>query len=266
MNGIEAILPISPARAEGLPFGAGPRSIPETPAESAPMRTMTWLAQSSEAVKAGEILEQADLLSRPEELLDRLVDMHAIIGVLVMAVGVVCILQGYRWHRWIVVLLALMLGLGVGHLLSPSLGKSTVVAIAMGLLFAAIASPMIKVTVAIFAGLAGAFLGANVWSIVQGADAGNPWPGAAMGFILLAMSSFLITRLSIILFTSLGGAAMVVLGGLACLLHIPQISEPVKQHLATHQLLVPLLVGVAAVVGFVLQENWTRGGGEAEEA
>lgn len=87
-----------------------------------------------------------------------------------------------------------------------------------------------------------------------------------MGFILLAMSSFLITRLSIILFTALGGAAMLVLGGLACLLHIPQVAEPVREHLASHQLIVPLLVGIAAVLGFVLQENWTRSGGEAEEA
>jgi hypothetical protein len=231
------------------------------------MQILSLLAQAADSIQAREILEQADLLSRPEDLLNRLLDMHAIIGVLVMAIGVVCILQGYRWHRWIIVLLALMLGLGLGHLLSPSIGKSSVVAIAMGLLFAAIASPMIKVTVAIFAGLAGAFLGANVWSIVQGPDAGNPWPGAAMGFILLAMSSFLITRLSIILFTSLGGAAMLVLGGLACLLHTPpEVADPVREHLASHQLLVPLLVGVAAVVGFVLQENWTRGGGEAEEA
>ena len=231
------------------------------------MQILSLLAQAADSIQASEILEQADLLSRPEDLLNRLLDMHAIIGVLVMAIGVVCILQGYRWHRWIIVLLALMLGLGLGHLLSPSIGKSSVVAIAMGLLFAAIASPMIKVTVAIFAGLAGAFLGANVWSIVQGPDAGNPWPGAAMGFILLAMSSFLITRLSIILFTSLGGAAMLVLGWLACLLHTPpEVADPVREHLASHQLLVPLLVGVAAVVGFVLQENWTRGGGEAEEA
>ncbi|MFZ9691642.1 MAG: hypothetical protein ACO3EP_06330 [Phycisphaerales bacterium] len=230
------------------------------------MPTLSLLAQTDGSLEASEILEQADLLSRPDELLTRLLDMHAIVGVLVMVIGAVCILQGYRWHRWIVVLLALMLGLGIGHLLSPSIGKSSVVAIAMGLLFAAIASPMMKVTVAIFAGLAGAFLGANVWSIVQGPDAGNPWPGAAMGFILLAMSSFLITRISIILFTSLGGAAMLVLGGLACLLHIPQVKEPVELHLESHQLIVPLLVGVAAVVGFVLQENWTRGGGEAEEA
>jgi hypothetical protein len=230
------------------------------------MPTLSLLAQTDGSLEASEILEQADLLSRPDELLTRLLDMHAIVGVLVMVIGAVCILQGYRWHRWIVVLLALMLGLGIGHLLSPSIGKSSVVAIAMGLLFAAIASPMMKVTVAIFAGLAGAFLGANVWSIVQGPDAGNPWPGAAMGFILLAMSSFLLARISIILFTSLGGAAMLVLGGLACLLNIPQLREPVEQHLESHQLLVPLLVGVAAVVGFVLQENWTRGGDEAEEA
>ena len=124
------------------------------------MQILSLLAQAADSIQAREILEQADLLSRPEDLLNRLLDMHAIIGVLVMAIGVVCILQGYRWHRWIIVLLALMLGLGLGHLLSPSIGKSSVVAIAMGLLFAAIGSPMIKVTVAIFAGLAGAFLGA----------------------------------------------------------------------------------------------------------
>ena len=87
------------------------------------MQILSLLAQAADSIQASEILEQADLLSRPEDLLNRLLDMHAIIGVLVMAIGVVCILQGYRWHRWIIVLLALMLGLGLGHLLSPSIGK-----------------------------------------------------------------------------------------------------------------------------------------------
>ncbi|MGA1045586.1 MAG: hypothetical protein ACO3ZY_10355, partial [Phycisphaerales bacterium] len=91
------------------------------------MPTLSLLAQADDSSTASAILEQADLLSRPEDLLNRLLDMHAIVGVLVMAVGVVCILQGYRWHRWIIVLLALMLGLGIGHLLSPSIGKSSVV-------------------------------------------------------------------------------------------------------------------------------------------
>jgi len=227
--------------------------------------TLARQADAGTAFDADELLREADLLSRPQELLDRLSSMPAIFAVVVMVVGAVCVLQGYRWHRWIVVVLALMLGLAVGDLVSDRVGRSSVVAIAMGLLFAAVASPMLRFTVAIFAGLAGAFLGANLWSIVQGSDAGDPWPGAAMGFILLALSSFLIFRISIILFTSLGGAAMLVIGGIACLLHVEAVRTAVREHLAQHQLIVPLLVGIAAVVGFVLQENWTRGGAAAEE-
>ena len=230
--------------------------------------TPILLAQQDAGIgllQADELLEEADLLSRPQELLDRLTEMPAVFGVIVMLVGIVCILQGYRWHRWIVVVLALMLGLAVGELVSDRVGRSSVVAIAMGLLFAAVASPMLRFTVAIFAGLAGAFLGANLWSILQGTEAGEPWPGAAMGFILLALSSFLIFRISIILFTSLGGAAMFVIGGIASLLHIEAVQAAVREHLAQHQLIVPLLVGVTAVLGFVLQENWTRGGASSEE-
>ncbi|MGA1017460.1 MAG: hypothetical protein ACO3YY_05675 [Phycisphaerales bacterium] len=230
--------------------------------------TPILLAQQDAGIgllQADELLEEADLLSRPQELLDRLTEMPAVFGVIVMLVGIVCILQGYRWHRWIVVVLALMLGLAVGELVSDRVGRSSVVAIAMGLLFAAVASPMLRFTVAIFAGLAGAFLGANLWSILQGTEAGEPWPGAAMGFILLALSSFLIFRISIILFTSLGGAAMFVIGGIASLLHIDAVQAAVREHLAQHQLIVPLLVGVTAVLGFVLQENWTRGGASSEE-
>lgn len=221
--------------------------------------------ESGTLLRAEEIFREADLLSRPQELLDRLATMPAVFGVVVMIVGAICILQGYRWHRWIVVLLALMLGLAVGNMVSAQIGRSSVVAIAMGLLFAAVASPMLKFTVAVFAGLAGAFLGANVWSLVQGDAAGEPWPGAVMGFILLALSSFLIFRISIILFTSLGGAAMFVIGGIASLMHIDAVQTAVRDHLAQHQLVVPLLVAVAAVVGFVLQESWTRGGAAEEE-
>jgi hypothetical protein len=217
----------------------------------------TLLAQSS-GFSASTMLREADLISRPDALLEQLSRMPAIVAVVVAVVGAICVVRGYMWHRWIVILLAAMLGLGLGHFVSEQVGRSGVIAISMGLLFAAIASPMLRWTVAVFAGLAGAFIGANVWSIVQGADAGSPWPGAAMGFILLALSSFLIFRVAIILFTALGGAAMLVIGAIASLLHIDAISAPVQEHLQQHQLIVPLLVGIAAVGGFILQESWTR--------
>lgn len=221
---------------------------------------------SSGSISPTNIIREADLLSRPEQLLETLAGMPAIFAVAVMVVGGVSLFKGYRWHRLIVIVLAAMLGLGVGHLVSHQVGRSAVIAIAMGLLFAAVASPMLKYTVAVFAGLAGAFLGANLWSIVQGSESGSPWPGAAMGFILLALSSFLIFRVAIILFTSLGGAAMLVIGAIACLLHVEAIQAAVREHLAQHQLIVPVLVGTAALAGFVLQESSTRGDGDASEA
>jgi hypothetical protein len=224
------------------------------------------LLGQSGSISAGEIVRDADLLSRPEQLLDLLMKLPAIVAVVVMVVGGVSLMKGYRWHRLIVIILAAMLGLGIGYLVSQQVARSAVVAISMGLLFAAIASPMLKYTVAVFAGLAGAFLGANIWSIVQGAESGSPWPGAAMGFILLALSSFLIFRIAIILFTSLGGAAMLVIGAIGCLLHVDAIQGPVREHLAQHHLIVPLLVGTAALAGFILQESSTRGGDGAAES
>lgn len=224
---------------------------------------MPLLAQAASSIDSSTFIDKVGMLTRPQELLDSLIELHAIFGILVMAVGILCIFQGYRWHRWIVVLLALLLGYLIGDALSAELGKSSVVAIAIGLLCAALASPLLKMTVAVFAGLSGACLGTVVWRIAQ-PDALVAWPGAAMGFILLALSSFLFFRISIILFTSLGGAAMLVIGGIASLIHIEAIRPSVEAQLEQHRLIIPLLVGVAAVIGFVLQETWTREGASEE--
>ena len=72
-------------------------------------RTMPLLAQSASSIDSSTFIDKVGMLTRPQELLDSLIELHAIFGILVMAVGILCIFQGYRWHRWIVVLLALLL-------------------------------------------------------------------------------------------------------------------------------------------------------------
>ena len=91
------------------------------------------------------------------------------------------------------------------------------------------------------------------------------WAGALMGFIVMALLSFVIFRLVVVLFTSIGGAAMVVLGGITLLMQVPGWEPAIRNGLGGNQHLIPLLVTVAAVAGFVIQESRVRAGGGGEE-
>jgi hypothetical protein len=205
-----------------------------------------------------DLFARMDILNRPEELLEALMEMPLILASVIVVVGLLCTLNGYRWHKWVVVLLAFFAGLGLGHILSGYVGKSAIVAVALGALFAIIATPMLKITVAVFGGITGAFIGANIWSALNGAQADSNWAGAMLGFVIIAMASIMLFRLVIVLFTSIGGAAMVVLGAITILMHVPGWEPAVREGLTGHPAILPLLLAVAAVGGFVIQESRVR--------
>lgn len=207
--------------------------------------------------------EQMDILTHPDKLLDSLSKMPLILASVVMVVGALCTLNGYRWHKWVVIALAFLLGLAIGHILSQQMGKSIIVAVALGVLFATVATPMLRWTVAIFGGLTGAFLGANAWVLSHAQPTSAVWAGACMGFIALALLSFVVFRLVVVLFTSIGGAAMVVLGAITCLMNVPGWDHTIRDSLTANHHLIPLLVTVAAVGGFVIQESRVRASGGA---
>lgn len=219
------------------------------------------------AESGGSVFQRLDILNRPDELLDSLAQVPLILASVIVVVGVLCVFNGYRWHKWVVVVLAFLCGLGIGQMLSNHMGKSHIIAVSIGLLCAMIATPLLRVTVAIFGGLTGAFIGANTWTAIQSSSETH-WAGAVIGFIVLAMASFLLFRLVVVLFTSVGGAAMVVLGTITLLMQVPAWEPAVRQSLVTHELLIPLIVTVAAVGGFILQNSRVTaesGGGEGGE-
>ena len=80
-----------------------------------------------------------------------------------------------------------------------------------------------------------------------------------MGFIAVGMAAFLMYRVVVMLFTSIGGAAMGVLGGITLMLHVPTWEEPIRTSLTANNMLVPLLVSVGAVTGLVIQNTGMRG-------
>jgi hypothetical protein len=227
------------------------------------------LAQASQAGDTpmpvvSHLLTQLDILNHPNDLLGTLASMHIVWASVLVVVGALCVLNGYRWHKYVIVACAFLGGLGLGHLLSQQMGQSKIVMAAIGLLCAVIATPMLRIAVAIFGGLTGAFIGANAWTAFSNSPDAH-LAGAAMGFIAIGMLAFIMYRLVIVLFTSIGGASMVVLGGVTLLLHVPGWEAAIRDGLASHRLLLPLLVSVAAVTGFVLQHSAIQNSNRQEE-
>src|SRR5262245_55743818 len=87
-----------------------------------------------------EAFAQMDVLTHPDKLLDNLSKMPLAAASVVVVVGALCVINGYKWHRWVVIALAFLLGLFVGHVLSQQMGKSAIVAVALGVLFATVAT------------------------------------------------------------------------------------------------------------------------------
>ena len=207
-----------------------------------------------------------DILAHPDELLTALASVHIVWASVLVVVGVLCVVNGYRWHRWVIVICAFLGGLGLGHMLSKQMGQSRIVMAAIGILFAVVATPLVRWAVAIFGGLTGAFIGANAWTAFSNSPDSH-LAGAAMGFIAMAMAAFLMYRLVIVLFTSIGGGAMAVMGILTLMLHVPSWEPAIRSSLSANNMLLPLLVTVTAVTGLVLQHSSIKGADpEAEEA
>ena len=217
---------------------------------------------------ANEAASRLDILNHPDELLAGLADLHIVWASVFVVVGVLCVLNGYKWHKRVIVVCAFLGGLGLGKLLSNQMGDSQVAMGAIALLCAVVAMPMLRFAVAIFGALTGAFIGANAWTAFSDSPDAH-LAGAAMGFIALGLATFIMFRVVIVLFTSIGGGAMAILGGITLLLQVPAWEGIVRESLTSHERLVPLLVAAAALTGIVMQQGDLRKEsteGEAEAA
>ena len=136
--------------------------------------------------------------------------------------------------------------------LGGAIGSTNVVAACVAVLFAVVAWPMMRYSVALFGGLAGAFAGANVWTAC-GFPAAQHQYGAVIGLTLVGMLAFIAFRGVVILLTSIGGATMVVLGALAALMQVDSWQSAISGAISANRLLVPFVVASTAAIGIVYQ-------------
>lgn len=221
------------------------------------------------------ILGRGDALTDTAALIEGLQSLGMVWAVVLTTVGLLCMFNGYRWHKFATVTTALLLGLFAGYWLGKMLNAPFVVAGCLGALLFVVAFPLMKYMVAALGGLAGAFLGANLWAgiakemkKVAEQNAGGPvsteallldpgmyWVGALIGLIICGMLAFVLWKLSIVVYTSVSGSTLAVIGILALLLSVEGWAPTVESGLSASYLVVPLLVFVPAAIGLILQET-----------
>ncbi|HSU68035.1 MAG TPA: hypothetical protein VLJ39_14255 [Tepidisphaeraceae bacterium] len=176
------------------------------------------------------------------------------LAALLIALGIVYLLFGFKLFRVLMMLNAAALGAALGF----GLGQRTEIGFALmvlcGFVAAAITWPMMKWAVAVLGGIAGALLGASVWQTF-GLDPSFAWSGALTGLVLFGLLSFIIFRGSVTMYMSLQGAAMLIFGVLGMVCKYEQIAPKVTHTMAIRPFLLPMAVIIPAIIGMLYQQS-----------
>jgi hypothetical protein len=235
-------------------------------------------------------------LAHPSELLGKLGQLGEIWALAFVVMGLVCLLNGYKFHKVVTVSLLVIMGAVLGYWMGLEIkGPPFVVAAMLSILLGALAFPLMKYAIAILGGLSGAFIGANLWLAIAtflnpppaGQEPGTGtattsnetllqvgsyipadsfWIGALIGLMVCGIGAFILSKVAIHLFTTVSGSTITVFGVIALLLSIDTFRETVTTELTRSPLIIPLLVFVPAAIGFLMQEKASGAWGGGDQA
>jgi hypothetical protein len=221
-----------------------------------------FLAQTTTGPQAATFLDRLEIPTQAEYI-DYVGSAGWLTGAVLLACGLVYLLQGWKTIKALIVINAAAIGVFVGvHVGSMLRGENAPLycAIAGAVLLGAVALPTFKYALSVMGGLGGAVLGHVTFEYLadalnRPALADSAWAGALIGLILLGMLAFALFRLAVVLLTSIQGATMCVTGALALLMQHPDLTASLGDTLRGNVHLIPLLILVPSAIGFIVQES-----------
>lgn len=175
--------------------------------------------------------------------------------------GVVCLFYGWRVFKILVIISFGLLGLAIGATIGGKIvGENSQVwggLIGLGLM-AAIAVPLMRWAVSILGAVAGGMLTSGIW-YACGLPEKYIWAGALIGIVAGGMISFIIFKIAVMLFSSLGGGGLIVVGMLALLYLYPQTTEQTEELVFTNKWFLPVALMIPTAVGIIVQNKFIKG-------
>ena len=224
------------------------------------MDCVTILAQA--VGTASETRQAAEGAIVPIDLIwEHITSLNVLEALTFISFGAVCLFYGWRVFKMLVVICSGLLGLALGMTLSDKIsgGTNPVLGGLIGLVaLAALSVPLMRWAVSILGALAGGILTGGIWFACNLPEQ-YIWAGALTGLIAGGMISFIIFKIAVMLFSSLGGGGLMVTGLLALLYLYPQTTEKVQELVFTEKWFLPLALLIPTAVGVIIQNKFVKG-------
>jgi hypothetical protein len=175
--------------------------------------------------------------------------------------GSVCLFYGWRVFRILVTICFGLLGLGLGVWANQRLIAGNVIWLSLicSIFFAVLSVPFMRWGVTFLGAISGGILTAGVW-LAAGLPEEYVWAGGLVGLIAGGMISFIVFKIAVILFTSLGGSTLMVVGILAIIYRYIAggDGERLQVFAEANQWFVPTLLLVPMAIGIYLQNKLSK--------
>ena len=214
------------------------------------------------------ILAQADTTAEPSSSLSIPVDaiweqvtsLGLVEALTFISFGVVCMFYGWRVFKILVTICFGLIGLIVGVQANKYLVEGNVVWLSLlcVILFAALSIPLMKYGVSLLGAVAGAIITSGLW-LGLGLPQNYIWAGGLVGLVAGFLVSFVIFKVAVILFTSLGGSGLTVVGTLAILYKYMNSPDRLEAAVFEYKWLMPTMFVVPMVIGMALQYKFIKG-------
>ena len=182
-------------------------------------------------------------------------------AVIAVSFGIVYLLYGWRIFRILVVICFGLLGMYLGIKFGAKTGSEVWGGVFGLAVFAGVSAPLMKWCVSILGGAAGGLLTGGLW-YAFGLPEVYLWAGAAVGVVAGGMMSFIVLKASVMLFTSLGGSLITVVGMLQ-LLNLyyeedPAVPTWVQNYVYDYNWFLPVVLIVPTMIGIFAQNRFIK--------
>lgn len=186
--------------------------------------------------------------------------LNLVEAVTFISFGVVCLFYGWRVFKILVVISFALLGLFLGVSITDKivgLNSQLWGGIVGMVLLAVLSVPLMKWAVCLLGAAAGGILSSGIW-YASGLTERYIMAGALIGMVAGGMISFIIFKVAVILFSSLGGSCLIVVGSLAILYIYPPTSERLEEIVFTKKWFLPTILMAPTLIGIILQNKFVK--------
>jgi len=191
---------------------------------------------------------------------EQITSLNLVEALTFISFGIVCLMYGWRVFKVLVVISFALLGLFLGTLAAEQFSGADhklIGALAGLAIMAMLAIPLMRWAVSILGAAAGGVVTAGIW-YAAGLPEQYIWAGGLIGVVAGGMVAFIGFRIAVILFSSMGGSALIVIGALAVLHMQPQTQQQVQTLVFTEKWFLPAALLIPAAAGLVLQHKFLK--------